>query len=97
MDTFSRVVLHETLHYSTVGPPSLLNANIVDAMNEDGEKAYGPERAHALNDPNQDDQAGLAEVNADNYAYMALAGWVGYSCSPDDNWASYFPDVPPNY
>lgn len=74
MYTFSRVILHETLHYSTVGPPSLLNANIVDAMNKDGETAYGPERAHAVNNPTQDDQTGLAEVNADKYAYMVLAG-----------------------
>lgn len=97
MDTFSRVALHETLHYSTVGPASELGNMIVDQFNLDGFKAYGPERAHGLNDPNQDDDPGRADSNADNYAFMALDGWISYNCQPDENWASFFPDAPPNY
>lgn len=101
MDAFSQVALHETLHYSTVGPPSKLGEQIVDQQNEDDEVAYVPERAHGLNDPDQDGQPGKAETNADNYAWMALDAWVSYNCSPDkdkqDAWDSYFPDDPPDY
>jgi hypothetical protein len=100
MDTFSRIVLHETLHYSSVGPGSELGEQIVDHQNEDGGAAYDPERAHGLNDPEQDNQPGKAEANADNYAWMALDSWISYQCTPDDEkeaWDSYFPDDPPNY
>ncbi|KAF5673866.1 hypothetical protein FHETE_3253 [Fusarium heterosporum] len=100
MDTFSRVVLHETLHYSTVGPSSKLESQIVDQQNEDEQTAYGPERAHGLNDSDQDDQPEKAETNADNYAWMALSAWISSLCTPDDEqdaWDSYFPDDPPEY
>lgn len=97
MDTFSRVALHEMLHYSTVGPPSLVGGQIVDQKNEDGKYAYGPVRAYGLNDRDQDEQPEKAESNADSYAWMALDGWISYSCSPDENWDSHFPDAPPLY
>lgn len=98
MDTFSRVVLHETLHYSTVGPASSLGSLIVDQFNDDGEPAYGPDRAHGLQDPDQDDQPGKAEINADNFAWMALQGWVSYVCTDGrDDYSTYIPDAPPNY
>ncbi|KAK5994168.1 hypothetical protein PT974_07610 [Cladobotryum mycophilum] len=101
MDTFSRVALHETLHYSTVGPPSKLGEQIVDQQNDDGVAAYDPERAHGLNDIEQDNQSEKAEANVDNYAWMALDAWISYNCSPEDHkqdaWNSYFPDDPPKY
>lgn len=101
MDTFARLALHETLHYKTIGEDSQLGAQIIDQKNEDGEYTYGVIRAHGLNDPDQDDQPAKAELNADNYAYMSLAGWVGFTCSPEedkeDYWDSYFPDDPPEY
>lgn len=99
MDTFSRIVLHETLHYSTVGPESDLGDMIVDQKNDDDEYAYGPERAHGLNAEDQDNQPGKAENNADNYAWMSITGWVGYICTndPEKPWDEYFPDDPPKY
>ncbi|KAM5354927.1 hypothetical protein ACJ41O_001573 [Fusarium nematophilum] len=100
MDTFSRVVLHETLHYSSVGPDSKLGEQIVDQQNDDGIVAYDPERAHGLNDPDQDNQPGKAESNADNYAWMSLDSWISYLCTAEDEqeaWDSYFPDDPPDY
>ncbi|RBR27125.1 uncharacterized protein FIESC28_00069 [Fusarium coffeatum] len=100
IDTFSRVALHETLHYSTVGPASKLDSQIVDQKNRDGDYAYGPERAHGLNDPDQDGQPGKAESNADNYAWMAVTSWVSYLCTPEDEqdaWDSYFSEDPPEY
>lgn len=100
IDTFSRLALHETLHYRTIGEDSLLGGQIVDQLNNDDEVAYGPRRAHGLNDPDQDGQPGKAESNADNYAYMSIAGWVGYICSPEDEkeyWDRYFSEEPPDY
>lgn len=98
IDTFSRIVLHETLHYSTVGPPSSLGEQIVDQRNDDGEPAYDPERCHGLNDPEQDDQPGKAEANADNYAWMSIDGWVSYNCAENkDEWDTFFTEDPPNY
>jgi hypothetical protein len=43
---------------------------IVDSNNNDGLKAYGPERAHALVMENP----GLCTANADNFAWMAMVG-----------------------
>jgi hypothetical protein len=100
MDTFSRVVLHETLHYSSVGPVSELGEHIIDHQNADGEVAYGPGRAHGLQDPEQDDEPGKSENNADNYAWMALSAWIGTNCQPDDKkdqYDTYFPEAPPRY
>ena len=105
MDTFSRVALHEMLHYKAVGTGSSLGAQIIDTTNYDGEVAYGTERAHGLVDDDQDgtnEKGGLAkaDINADNYAYMALTAWVGYNCSPEDEkeaYDTYFPDEPPHY
>ncbi|CEI61347.1 unnamed protein product [Fusarium venenatum] len=48
MDNFSRVALHEILHYSTIGPESALGEQIGDQLNNDNEPAYSPERAHSL-------------------------------------------------
>ena len=61
-----------------------LDFSIVDGKNKDKEGAFGPERAFALvhgtpapipGDPEPEEgsgeNAGLAEVNADNYAWMA--------------------------
>ncbi|CEJ88856.1 hypothetical protein VHEMI04882 [[Torrubiella] hemipterigena] len=99
MDTFSRVVLHEMLHYSTVGLQSQLGDQLVDQKKNDGNYAYGHARAHGLQDPGQDDQPGKSEINADNFAYMALSTWVGYFCLPEDKkdqYGTYFPDAPPH-
>ncbi|KAF7190834.1 hypothetical protein HII31_07993 [Pseudocercospora fuligena] len=101
MDTFSRLALHETLHYSTIGSDSSLGEQIIDAKNPgDLEYAYFPERTHGLIDDDQDDSPDLPPVNADSYAWMALTAWVGYNCSPEDEkdvYDSYFPDEPPHY
>jgi hypothetical protein len=100
MDTFSRVALHETLHYSTIGPESALSEQIVDQLNDDGEPAYDPERAHGLNDPEQDDQPGKSEVNADNYAWMSLDAFISSRCietTDREPWDKFFTESPPNY
>jgi hypothetical protein len=100
MDTFSRVALHETLHYSTIGPQSALGEQIVDQLNDDNEPAYDPERAHSLNDPEQDDQPGKAESNADNYAWMSLDAIISNRCieaTGREPWHTYFTESPPNY
>uniref|UniRef100_A0A4E9DF17 Lysine-specific metallo-endopeptidase domain-containing protein n=1 Tax=Gibberella zeae TaxID=5518 RepID=A0A4E9DF17_GIBZA len=102
MDTFSRVALHETLHYSTIGPQSKLKEEIGDQFNEDGERAYDPERAHGLNDPKQDNQPGKSENNADNYAWMSLDAIISNRCiiettDGEKPWHSFFPDPPPKY
>ncbi|WXC59587.1 hypothetical protein SNK03_005449 [Fusarium graminearum] len=102
MDTFSRVALHETLHYSTIGPQSKLKEEIGDQFNEDGERAYDPERAHGLNDPKQDNQPGKSENNADNYAWMSLDAIISNRCiiettNGEKPWHSFFPDPPPKY
>lgn len=71
MENLGRIMLHEFTHYSTVGPDTDIEALIVDALNKDNITAYYPSRAHGLDDPAQDNQPALAEVNADNYAWMA--------------------------
>ncbi|GKU07301.1 hypothetical protein FLAG1_07520 [Fusarium langsethiae] len=100
MDTFSRVALHETLHYSTIGPVSALGERIVDALNDDDEPAYDPERAHGLNDPKQDNQPGKSEINADNYAWMSLDAFISSRCIETTNrepWHKFFTESPPRY
>ncbi|KAK7062283.1 hypothetical protein R3P38DRAFT_2834433 [Favolaschia claudopus] len=96
MDSFSRVVLHEMTHYSTVGPASELEAQIVDVKNSDGEFAYGEPRVHGLIDPAQDDQPGLPEINADSYAWLGLDAFVSRICDLTDP-AGFFTQNPPPY
>ncbi|OBS24203.1 hypothetical protein FPOA_04750 [Fusarium poae] len=100
MDTFSRVALHETLHYSTIGPKSTLGEQIVDQLNEDDKPAYDPERAHGLNDPKQDNQPGKSEINADNYAWMSLDAIISSRCietTDREPWHKFFTASPPKY
>ncbi|MCJ1330054.1 hypothetical protein MMC10_006735 [Thelotrema lepadinum] len=101
MDSFSRVALHEMTHYSTVGPASELGEQIVDVKNTDGNYAYDPPRVHGLIDPNQDNQPGLPEDNADSYAWMSLDSFVSDHCSPEgtsgNDYQFYFTQNPPNY
>ncbi|KAF8146948.1 hypothetical protein K438DRAFT_1868330 [Mycena galopus ATCC 62051] len=98
MDSFSRVVLHEMTHYSTVGPASALEEQIVDVKNNDGEFAYGEPRVHGLIDPDQDDQPGLPEVNADSYGWFGLDAFVSRICASDPNDPSgFFTQNPPPY
>jgi hypothetical protein len=100
MDSFSRIALHEMMHYSTVGPPSSLGEQIKDGVNADDEPAYDPPRTHGLVDVDQDDNPVLAEQNADSYAWMALDAYVSRICATDpsgDNWATFFQEDPPNY
>jgi hypothetical protein len=93
-------MLHEMLHYSTVGPPSSLDDKIIDATNEDKWPAYDIDRAHGLIDENQDNQPAKAEINADNYAYMAMDTYASYTCATDRSetkWAGFFTQNPPDY
>lgn len=99
IDSFQRVVLHEMTHHSLVGPETSAG-QIVDAQNNDGKGAYGPERTHGLVDADQDDQPGKAESNADSYAWTALDAWISRHCSPDatgTDWADYFTEDPLDY
>jgi len=98
MDSFSRIALHEMVHYSTMGPAHGLEEQIIDAKNADGEYAYEPERCHGLVDEDQDDQPGLAEINADSYAWLGLDAWISRKCAADPNeWEGYFTQDPPDY
>ncbi|KAI0856129.1 hypothetical protein F4860DRAFT_424609 [Xylaria cubensis] len=98
IDTFSRVALHEMMHYSSVGPASALGEQIVDVNNADGVPAYDPPRVHGLIDENQDDQPGLAEINADSYAWMSLDAWISRICAADPTmYDQFFTQNPPNY
>lgn len=100
MDSFSRIVLHEMMHYSSIGPKTSLDDQIRDVNNEDNSPAYLPPRVHGLIDPEQDDQPAKTEINADSYAWMALDAWISLHCSEDtsDNqWESFFTENPPDY
>ncbi|WPB06264.1 uncharacterized protein RHO25_010921 [Cercospora beticola] len=100
MDTFSRIALHEMLHYKTMGVDSGVGAQIVDVNNADGASAYDPERCFGLVDEDQDDNPGAAEINADSYAWMALDAWVSYNCIAEDKKEEYdefFELEPPEY
>lgn len=100
MDSFSRIALHEMTHYSSVGPATSLEEQIIDVKNSDGELAYDPPRVHGLVDPEQDDQLAFPEINADSYAWMSLDAWISRKCSPDssgNDWASFFTENPPPY
>lgn len=100
MDTFSRIVLHEMTHSSSVGPDSSLENQIIDVKNTDGGFAYDPPRVHGLVDEDQDNQLALPENNADSYAWMALDTLISRDCSPpstDDRWQDFFKEDPPPY
>lgn len=98
MDTFSRVALHEMMHYSSVGPPSTLGEQIQDVFNVDRKVAYDPPRVHGLVDKNQDNNPALTEINADSYAWMALDTWVSMTCSNDQaTYDQFFEQNPPAY
>lgn len=99
MDAFSRIVLHEMLHYTSVGPDTSLAAQITDVRNNDGEFAYEPERVHGLLDPAQDDQIALPEINADSYAWMSLESFISRKClgfdKPPERESFFVQDPPP--
>ncbi|KAI9663191.1 MAG: hypothetical protein M1821_008239 [Bathelium mastoideum] len=100
MDSFSRIALHEMMHYSSVGPQTSLAAQIGDSKNADSQPAYDPPRVHGLLDPAQDDNPVLTERNADSYAWMSLDAWISRNCAPDaggNDWASFFTQNPPPY
>ncbi|KAF2228667.1 hypothetical protein EV356DRAFT_495133 [Viridothelium virens] len=100
MDSFSRIALHEMMHYSSVGPQTSLKEQIVDVKNEDLQPAYDPPRVHGLLDPAQDDNPAPTEINADSYAWMSLDAWISRKCSKDaegNDWASFFTQNPPPY
>ncbi|KAF7521258.1 hypothetical protein G7054_g12503 [Neopestalotiopsis clavispora] len=80
MDSLSRLLLHEMLHYSTVGE-DIFGSRIVDVLNEDTERAYYPQRTHGLVDANQDDDAASAVTNADSYAWHATNSYFKYACN----------------
>ncbi|KAI0140352.1 hypothetical protein BJ166DRAFT_116719 [Pestalotiopsis sp. NC0098] len=80
MDSLSRLLLHEMLHYSTVGE-DIFGSRIVDVLNQDSERAYYPQRAHGLVDPDQDDDAASAVTNADSYAWHATNSYFKYACN----------------
>jgi hypothetical protein len=96
IDTLARVVLHEMIHYDMVATGAGV-PQITDVHNKDGLAAYGPDRSHGLVDPEQDDDPGLADVNADNYAWFAMDAYVSFtfSSNPDDA-PNYFQN-PPRY
>lgn len=83
MDSFSRIVLHEMTHYSSVGPETSLGLQIKDVRNADGTPAYNPSRAHGLLAPDQDDNPAVTEINADSYAWMSVDAWVSRLCEAD--------------
>ena len=100
MDTFSRIALHEMLHYKTMGMDSGVHSHIGDVMNADKVAAYDPERCFGLVDEDQDDNPGLAVVNADSYAWMSLDAWVSFNCIAEDrkeDYGSFFQLDPPEY
>lgn len=100
MDSFSRIALHETIHYSSVGPKTSLAQLIRDTVNADLKSAYDPPRVHGLLDPEQDENPGLTEINADSYAWMSLDAWISRKCAADSSkkkWASFFTQNPPPY
>lgn len=78
MDSFARILLHETLHWDQVGPMTSLGHLVVDQKNEDGLDAYFASRTHGLLDPAQDSQPGKCDSNADSLAWMATVR----TCNP---------------
>lgn len=100
MDSFSRIALHEMMHYSSIGPNTPVGETIGDCKNRDSEPANDPPRVHGLLDPNQDDNPAVTEINADSYAWMSLDAWMSQNCiagSDTNNWASFFTQNPPPY
>jgi len=97
MDTFSRVVLHEMTHYSSVGD-LVDGGEIKDVTMDDGERAYDPQRAHALIDASQGNffNPAVTEINADNYAWMALDALVSRLCAGPDDGDDFFTENPPS-
>lgn len=91
MDSFSRIILHEMTHYSTVGPETSLQEKIKDGVNADDQVAYDPDRTHGL--IHQDEDPVGAVMNADSYAWMSLDAYVSRICATDpsgDNWQTFF-------
>lgn len=70
MDNLGRVMLNLFVRYSSVGPQTDVNQAISDVNNNDGLTAYYPSRTHGL--LVQDGKGNAADVNADNYAWLAL-------------------------
>lgn len=99
IDTFSRVALHGTTHYSSVGPQSALDDKIIDATNNDRFPACEPPYAHGHLDPQQDNQPGKAEINADSFAWISLESFISRKCSnaQGDVAAAFFTENPPPY
>lgn len=69
-----RIIFHEFLHSDKIGPVPLHGILIVDAKYNDKNYAYEASRSHALIDDAQEGKTkkGLATINADNYAWMAI-------------------------
>ncbi|KAI0107466.1 hypothetical protein GGR51DRAFT_515576 [Nemania sp. FL0031] len=84
MESLARLILHETLHFRSVGNP-IFNSQIRDEDNDDGLRAYYPQRTHGLVDPNQDNGDGqsgeTAVTNADSYAWHATNSYYKYACN----------------
>ncbi|KAI1337772.1 hypothetical protein F5Y15DRAFT_143634 [Xylariaceae sp. FL0016] len=102
METLARLILHEMLHFKSVGPP-IFNSQIRDVDNEDGLAAYYPQRAHGLVDPEQDNSDGEnainAVTNADSYGWHATNSYYKYACNnveePGPNGGNW--NDPPHY
>ncbi|KAK6214332.1 hypothetical protein LQW54_004559 [Pestalotiopsis sp. IQ-011] len=102
MESLASTILHETLHFTSVGTP-IFNRRIRDKQNQDGIRAYCPQRTHGLVDPRQDNANGksakLANTNADSYAWHATNSYYKYACSnvgePGPNNGNY--NDPPAY
>ncbi|KAJ8129865.1 hypothetical protein O1611_g3767 [Lasiodiplodia mahajangana] len=84
MESLARLILHETLHFRSVGNP-IFNSQIRDEDNDDELRAYYPQRTHGLVDTNQDNADGqtgeTAVTNADSYAWHAANSYYKYACN----------------
>ncbi|KAI4864615.1 hypothetical protein F4820DRAFT_327929 [Hypoxylon rubiginosum] len=84
MESLARIILHEMIHFRSVGTP-IFNSQIREEDNDDGIRAYYPQRAHGLVDAAQDNKNGetgeTAVTNADNYAWHATNSYYKYACN----------------
>ncbi|KAI1772789.1 hypothetical protein F4818DRAFT_444168 [Hypoxylon cercidicola] len=102
MESLSRLILHEMLHFRSVGTP-IFNSQIRDENNDDDLRAYYPQRTHGLVDATQDNADGqsgeTAVTNADSYAWHATNSYYKYACNnvqqPGPNGGNW--NDPPRY
>ncbi|KAF3001152.1 hypothetical protein E8E14_005395 [Neopestalotiopsis sp. 37M] len=84
MESLARLILHETLHFKSVGTP-IFDRQIRDEDNDDELRAYYPQRTHGIVDPKQDNADGqnaeLAVTNADSHAWHATNSYYKYACN----------------